>query len=136
MREIKCRVWDSEENRMLYFQTPVVDKSQAVIMACNGRKENWIDTHIMSMEVMETMWYTGLHDKNGEEIYEGDAVEILKWNKVFVGEIVFLQCAYVMVEKNSEPKIFHNLGWGYDSIKIIGNIYENPELIGKHESTK
>ncbi|WP_130067774.1 YopX family protein [Bacillus albus] len=73
------------------------------------------------------MQYTGLKDKNGKEIYEGDILE-------FSGNVVALG----IVKYNENFATFQacngNSGWlfGNESgtnIEILGNIYENPELV-------
>ena len=85
--------------------------------------KNWLEG-----DKCELMQYIGLKDKNGKEIYEGD---ILKIETDIIGEVVFKDGCFV---NNSS-------GWGLHTylsmptpykipeIEIIGNIYENPELL-------
>ena len=70
------------------------------------------------------MQYTGLKDQNGKDIYEGDIVRL---QNEFVGPIVWSINGFT-VER-------YVVGWNIDakgnqdSVEIIGNIYENPDLI-------
>ena len=101
-REIKFRVWDNVD----YMSKPFTLHS---LMGANR-------TEFTSECVV--MQYTGLKDKSGNEIYEGDVLELknqrgsltgaMKWDETRNGWLQF------------EP---------LDRFEVIGNIYENPELI-------
>ena len=120
MREIKFRAWASNlsEPKMVYdvglahFYDGVV----AVDLS---------DYDILSYEKNEIMQFTGLKDKNGKEIYEGD---ILK-EGIRHGTDTGLIYKVVWFQDDT-----HN-GWniakkGIRGDEIIGNIYENPDLAG------
>ncbi|EBF6011846.1 TPA: hypothetical protein K8U00_002328 [Listeria monocytogenes] len=77
--------------------------------------------------------FTGLKDKNGKKIFEGDIVEIIEidafgnldWNRL-KGKVMFSEGAWLVTDSGS----FAIPLWSeINEIEVIGNIYENPELL-------
>lgn len=91
--------------------------------------------------------YTGLTDKNGNKIWENDVVkkhfytdyDAFANSEEYVGVVKFIDCAWVVEtirEKNKCIRpIFEAIGYSEDvkHFEVIGNIFDNPELIGGAE---
>jgi len=124
MRQIKFRAWDKREKGMIQnihtcYDGMTCDKNVRV------RFDSFPTDEIYKDEV-EIMQFTGLKDKNDKEIYEGD---IVKFNR---------KTPYLAVINNPDGDCFrvkYNglntliLGDDLKVMEVIGNIYENPELI-------
>lgn len=96
----------------------------------------WIDTPYYGQIIVnkDTIGqYTGLHDKNGKEIYEGD---IIQYEDITKGLVRYSEkyAQYVLVNTGSVKDEFEPLGdYNIEVFEIIGNEYDNPELLEKGE---
>lgn len=126
-REIKFRIWDEELNEML--QPDQVCVGQNTIFIDTGKE--WTD--VPQLERFRTMQYTGLKDKNAKEIYEGDIVDLWPdqndkiWHRVIEYDTAAFHSRAIHTNAN-HPLHFHKYSPNKDWV-VIGNIYENPELL-------
>ena len=122
MREIKFRAWDKETKKMW------MTKCYLLIDIADGRPFNTVEDMYMPKDRYALMQFTGLLDKNGKEIYEGDVVSPINFNGSYRDAIIKFKNGCFIVESMGMCKDYECLG---DKIgfQIIGNIYENPEII-------
>lgn len=124
MREIKFRAWDEKEKKM--FNPSSISWKDGVLWVCDSHGENKLEYELINPN-SHLMQYTGLKDKNGVEIYEGDIVKSEQW---------YPQTYKVIFEEGSfgfkrEVGDYLNSLHYLESFEVIGNIYQNPELIEK-----
>ena len=74
--------------------------------------------------------YTGLHDKNGKEIYEGDIVKVFISGKWWIAKIIYEYSGFTIDVTNNKELEFGRRGIIERFTEVIGNIYDNPELLG------
>lgn len=129
MREIKFRAWDSHEKHM-YTVTELSFMKYDSKPIQNGCEGFWGDNHRkkFALDELNIMQYTGLKDKNGKEIYEGDIVKT-KWQEK--AEMVWVEheAAFCLKTIDDVVKDGYMYGFKDTEMEVIGNIYENPELL-------
>lgn len=128
----KFRVWDSWRKRMAVVDRIYIDTKGVRLYDDFG--EYWRDFN--DIELMQS---TGLKDKNGMEIFEGDIVKrysnpLFKAEWEYQIETVVKSEACLLLEKkfgkNSATMRFGSPFAKSDLLEVIGNVYENPELLG------
>jgi uncharacterized phage protein (TIGR01671 family) len=88
-----------------------------------------MDVALANSEQYELMQFTGLLDKNGTEIYEGDICQVDYYDLGIInGQVVFriIFSGYYLEGNNFQASMFT---WEPKFIEVIGNVFENPELL-------
>ena len=129
-REIKFRVWDHNTDTMM-----IPDNFEF----CDG-EICWIDAGLEAGPKsgndgdpgqFEIMQYVGLHDKNGREIYEGDIVRTGEDNigdpDQMIGQVIMREGSWLIENEKKQEAV--DLFSEITSREVIGNIFENPELL-------
>jgi len=162
MREIKFRAWLKDWKRMVYTSPPASggdsgyggDHIKYIDFWDNSlfshHSNYWFNhpdqENLEDKDACILMQYTGLKDKNGVEIFDGDVVRIEKfrnaekheglhhWTEVNIVRYIPPEFLMICLKTSDSTKTamhesFKNVNSYRDTIEIIGNIYENPELL-------
>lgn len=130
MRDIKFRAWDKEYREMvLVDRINFREKEIEIVTAETKATEEY---YTCDFEDIELMQYTGYQDEEWTDIYEGDIVDFgdygfdgeSEYN--CRGEVIFEDGTWHITNSITTSELFN-----YDGgvIKVIGNIFENPELL-------
>ena len=141
MRDIKLRAWDKQDKRMIVdkqdFIPLIVTNKSVFKLDPTSEKDRWIEIDTNRFELMQ---YTGLKDKNGVQIYDGDIVRKLNGNYK-LGKVVFQFGMFCFesfgcgIYEGSDAFLhIHSLHYkeynSENNYEVIGNIYEHQHLLG------
>lgn len=156
-RNFTFRAWDKQKKEWCYGYPEVGGfnlKGETILMGIFGAYplEYFLENIIVTQ-------FTGLLDKNGKEIYEGDIIKHTRWDRPFskkqkrvlvLCEVMWHDGKTKSLQKLPNPSVFNTLPqfiaspvnpsaegsrWGYDwsefhDCEIVGNQFQNPELLG------
>ena len=86
----------------------------------------YLGDNVLGLNQVTLMQSTGLFDKNGKEIFEGDIVYAYSEGARLIGAIEYFDNAYCIKTKNG---VYNSLWTNAEYYEIVGNAFENPELL-------
>lgn len=135
-REIKLRAWHKKEKQMIDWFTL---SQSAWNTYLNGTKTSLLYSILVSdKDSFEAMQFTGLHDKNGKEIYEGDVITYIDYDSsheeeyLNKGVVEYYDDEMKFTITNRNTVEIESIDFKKE-VEVIGNVFENPELLSdKH----
>ena len=131
-REIKFRIWADNKfyNKCLVGNTNNTnDEKWTCPMVWLEKQKEWVhcDNGIICQ-------YTGLHDKNGKEIYEGDILKSIQWNDIYL--VKYIGTAFYLCRKGNNG--FNKITtWNNaEKSEVIGNVFENGDILNDSKNTE
>lgn len=132
MREIKFRLWDTQKNKWYKNSDCVIELDGSITQIDVVGEYDGEEKHdFKSRNDLVVMQYTGLKDKNGKGIYEGDIVKGKNYgfnNPIrYIGTVEYVYNKFKVIGcRNKYKGTNDELSTIYE---VIGNVYENPELL-------
>ncbi len=123
MREIKHKVWDKTKNQWITHKTALLGDGSVILILPGGI------IHKLHHEHIEVCLFTGLKDKNGVDIYEGDILTdniVVRWHDILA--------SFCITKKGWMFSHFFKEGIDVENTEVIGNIYQNEGLLQGKES--
>ena len=130
MREIKFRFWDKSRKKFTDYGAIHIDGNLMARSATFGGLYDFADEEMEESIIIQQ--YTGLKDRNGVEIYEGDVItqdgytQHVQWSD--------MGAWWALVNIPNVHSGNHLSALDFDECEVIGNIYKNPELLERIES--
>lgn len=137
MKQIKFRAWDTKYNTWVHGYPEILQNVMSKNTLLIHSFSDWGLNSTHECEIDSLGEFTGLIDENGEEIYEGDIVELInnleRKKACDAGHMEGVYEVWFNPESlRYEGKHHTPLDWsGTESIEILGNIYENPNLLNQ-----
>ena len=148
MRDIKFRAYiknknpkvPREINKMVEVKSLHLGSKKAIIGYSGGN-------YSIKFDEIELMQYTGLKDKNGKEIYEGDIVKVKLYKgeeeKYFVGKVEYFGSNFIVdADNDSDYHVYDLDEFGIDfkcnleDCEVIGNVWEDSDLLNDNKNTE
>lgn len=125
----KFRAWDTTNKEMFKDTFSITESGQVVVVE---QEDVMCPPDYVFVDNLVIMQSTGLKDKNGKEIFEGDIVRQVRTqptteNETITGVVIMLEGAWLIM--NDCEQLASDLWSETDENEVLGNIYENPELL-------
>lgn len=133
MREIKFRAWKHVNTPEMFNDVQVIDFKSGIAHLGYSLSSFTERTDKERLDNLILMQYTGLKDKNGVEIYEGDVLSegyVVTFIDASEPENLGMDIGFYGQRDNFESWFTLEVGFPHE---VIGNIYENPELLGDNQ---